>query len=624
MGLVNVCFAGSSKSEGFETMSSTSRPKMGRGIWKSVRGKTAKKGKKKGCFEMEENSVLSRQEAKVLLTRIRVILAHIEGNAERNDILNISRGSVPEDAKEAAQVLVEALANDDTIYLVQSLQRYSCATLGSVVKFTFMSSPEPLIPGRVCRLILNTCSKYAEYLDEKDDEKIEEIGATLERFSASSNFGILEGLCQCLKRLPMPNDELAYIFAPLVLLPKIHMLVDETVPEEELNSNLDLLASADGIIEAMEFMVENAEVLFDSRMRKRALLKKGVHRKPEAEACEVVTADNLSDAFNKFQSDGGDDDDFDDDDVIDSPLNPELDRGDESAMSFRVAASKSRTVSFACDSSTKAKLSGSMTIETISEEDEEAEEEDECSDNEYDVERYESAGSPHSVHSYKSSASENSEKSELNEKIRVVKEKQPVCTATVKFDYAPNEDGEITLRNGETVEVLEIEDDGWWYGRNRDGDVGVFPGIYVNRDDENDETESKHQEIIKKKLAKEMEIDPLTCGNQILPRACSIHVMAMAEFSGPQSDGSMKSSGMASMKSSASSGINRENSANAAIVQEIHDHMMNRLNPSIKEISNMQDLAERTKFLWDKFLARYEGLVQENAKLKAFFVIPNN
>ncbi|GBG27159.1 Class E vacuolar protein-sorting machinery protein HSE1 [Hondaea fermentalgiana] len=254
---------------------SAARPKVSRGIWASVRNKTLKKRNKKIGGEDDDAVCLSTPEVKILLARLRVILAHIESNATQSELTPLSSTGISAEAKEAAQRLIDALVKDDTIHLVKSLQSMSCATLGAVIKLVFRSSPEPLIPGRVCTLILGTCAKYAEYLDEKDDEKVEEIGATLERFSASANFSILEGLCQSLNRMPMPNDELAYVFAPLVLMPKLGMIVGEGAVPEDIDTHLEMIAAADAMIEAMEFLIHKADTLFDSRSRKRALIKKG-------------------------------------------------------------------------------------------------------------------------------------------------------------------------------------------------------------------------------------------------------------------------------------------------------------------------------------------------------------
>jgi len=49
-----------------------------------------------------------------------------------------------------------------------------------------------------------------------------------------------------------------------------------------------------------------------------------------------------------------------------------------------------------------------------------------------------------------------------------------------KFDFTPTASGQIALREGSTVEVLEQGDDGWWQGC-CNGAKGLFPGNYVEK-----------------------------------------------------------------------------------------------------------------------------------------------
>lgn len=713
-------------------MSTTRQNKISRGIWASVRSKTLKKRSKKASGETDDNVCLSQQQAGILLGRIRVILAHIESNAEQDDLSPLSSTGISTEAKEAAQTLVQALVKDDTIHLVKSLQSMNCATLGAVVKLVFMSSPEPLIPGKVCSLILGTCAKYAEYLDEKDDEKVEEIGATLERFSASKNFTILEGLCQSLNRLPMGNDELAYVFAPLILLPKINMIVGEGVTTGDVDVHLSMLAAADAVIEAMQFLIDKADTLFDSRSRKRALLKKGLsaRRAVEGDSQEddpAVVIDEASlDVVLEAMATGNPAQDLEtayhssrsikqeslsnkvtdpsspeslqqvpfeaasvipDDDVtpVNTPIEElvetqQMDCATGISGKLQVPPNESTSKSNstksvisltkftnsveeqdqseegigidcpqieinssdivlqsledaqACDNDTSETCNGmspptsvvidasqigdpilSKEVQSSSEDspeifdttstEQKGEEEQEDSD------RSEKTTLPLGMHQSCTSESEllnisgskegapnqvnltdknsesdpqpdleldlnaaavkeisNSEQdysgendqmkrdfiqetlsltlppslnlsilegesktsqsfvnedldetqkflqcpspsgsevsdqsfaSHLSGKLRDLEEQTPVCKAVVLYDYEPHEDGEISLMCGEIVEVLEMEEDGWWYGRAANGDVGVFPGVYVKSlydDDDFAEVTSNHKD----------------------------------------------------------------------------------------------------------------------------------
>lgn len=53
-----------------------------------------------------------------------------------------------------------------------------------------------------------------------------------------------------------------------------------------------------------------------------------------------------------------------------------------------------------------------------------------------------------------------------------------VTTAVVLFDYAAQEESEISLTQGEVVKVLHQGEDGWWQGE-ANGKMGRFPGTYV-------------------------------------------------------------------------------------------------------------------------------------------------
>lgn len=53
-----------------------------------------------------------------------------------------------------------------------------------------------------------------------------------------------------------------------------------------------------------------------------------------------------------------------------------------------------------------------------------------------------------------------------------------LCTARVVYDYAKEADGELDLKEGSMVEVLQKADGGWWRGR-VGGVVGWFPQHYV-------------------------------------------------------------------------------------------------------------------------------------------------
>ncbi|CAG8532218.1 13156_t:CDS:10, partial [Dentiscutata heterogama] len=51
--------------------------------------------------------------------------------------------------------------------------------------------------------------------------------------------------------------------------------------------------------------------------------------------------------------------------------------------------------------------------------------------------------------------------------------------ATVMYDYDAEEEGEISLKEGTTITILEKTEDGWWRGKNEQGETGIFPSTYV-------------------------------------------------------------------------------------------------------------------------------------------------
>ncbi|KAI8926941.1 hypothetical protein BC831DRAFT_454426 [Entophlyctis helioformis] len=55
----------------------------------------------------------------------------------------------------------------------------------------------------------------------------------------------------------------------------------------------------------------------------------------------------------------------------------------------------------------------------------------------------------------------------------------PSLTATVLYDYVPDESNEIALAEGDTVTDIVMVDDGWWQGTNSAGQTGLFPANYV-------------------------------------------------------------------------------------------------------------------------------------------------
>lgn len=56
------------------------------------------------------------------------------------------------------------------------------------------------------------------------------------------------------------------------------------------------------------------------------------------------------------------------------------------------------------------------------------------------------------------------------------------CRYRALYNYKPQNDDELELKEGDTVYVMEKCDDGWYVGSSqRTGYFGTFPGNYVER-----------------------------------------------------------------------------------------------------------------------------------------------
>ncbi len=59
-----------------------------------------------------------------------------------------------------------------------------------------------------------------------------------------------------------------------------------------------------------------------------------------------------------------------------------------------------------------------------------------------------------------------------------VEEAAPLCIATALYDYDPQTEEEITIKEGDHIRVYEKVDEDWWFVK-RDHDVGLVPATYV-------------------------------------------------------------------------------------------------------------------------------------------------
>jgi hypothetical protein len=47
------------------------------------------------------------------------------------------------------------------------------------------------------------------------------------------------------------------------------------------------------------------------------------------------------------------------------------------------------------------------------------------------------------------------------------------------YAYTALEDGELSFKEGEKIKILKKNEDGWWIGQVKSGQVGLFPVNYT-------------------------------------------------------------------------------------------------------------------------------------------------
>ncbi|CAG8504651.1 1689_t:CDS:2, partial [Racocetra persica] len=83
--------------------------------------------------------------------------------------------------------------------------------------------------------------------------------------------------------------------------------------------------------------------------------------------------------------------------------------------------------------------------------------------------------------------------------------------ATVMYDYDAEEEGEISLKEGTTITILEKTDDGWWRGKNEQGESGIFPSTYVTEVKATDVSQAAEEADSEKPAkAEEQELPPIS------------------------------------------------------------------------------------------------------------------
>lgn len=68
-----------------------------------------------------------------------------------------------------------------------------------------------------------------------------------------------------------------------------------------------------------------------------------------------------------------------------------------------------------------------------------------------------------------------------------------LAKATALYDYVAAEADELSIKDGETLDVMEMYDDDWWMVRRWNGSQGLVPANYLRVIAENDNDISEEQ-----------------------------------------------------------------------------------------------------------------------------------
>jgi len=107
----------------------TTRKKWTTGLMGTMGKSLRRKGKGFAAAAAEDEAVLMKGDEDHILTRMRVILTHLQESATADDILFVSSGNLALDTKDAVNAIVEAVVLDDTMGVIKALQTYPCATV---------------------------------------------------------------------------------------------------------------------------------------------------------------------------------------------------------------------------------------------------------------------------------------------------------------------------------------------------------------------------------------------------------------------------------------------------------------------------------------------------------------
>lgn len=394
---------------------------------------------------------LSQHHVNALLRTLPVFLSKLEKDGIGEELLFIRRPSVDGSAQmdetvvdryeefvllqKAVQEYFAAEKKDEV------LNTYGCHTWANVVKAILKAqSPQKLLSEQAAQEILN----LAHVSSEKD--KIEAAKAVLERLP-HAQYKVLSDLCRLLQSCASPNDKLAFVFGPILLL-----VEREEAKEANKGGSQRALKVAEACADTMGLLVEKADLIFPA----------------------VTTASQAAEEVKAEDSGSGEENGVAEDEVVLGSVRVLYDYSPVEVDELALFADEWVDVLSRVNEDW---LEGKY-IDAEGEEHRGIFPQSYC-----DMSTYETLGV--GDHDEIVSLDEDSED-----------ENEPGSDKVIAlFPYEPQEDVELALEAGQRLTLVDSSDPDWWKGRAEDGKIGLFPKEYVRRlNSSEDETTSQRSE----------------------------------------------------------------------------------------------------------------------------------
>ena len=116
-------------------------------------------------------------------------------------------------------------------------------------------------------------------------------------------------------------------------------------------------------------------------------------------------------------------------------------------------------------------------------------------------------------------------------------EKSAILVCQVMYAFESQEPGDLNLRQGDTIYVMDRSDTGWWHGKNEHGQEGLFPANYVTQikageeikqEDDHDDDDDDDEPVPQLRILNVSPLEPSTTSvahNQRLEKAREVAVL---------------------------------------------------------------------------------------------------